>query len=71
MNDQLDKLESSVARLVEAYNQLKSENELLKTQLADKTAAVELLEEESNAVRNRINALITALGGNADQTPAA
>lgn len=71
MNDQLDKLESSVARLVEAYNQLQSENELLKTQLADKTAAVELLEEESNAVRNRIDALINALGGNATQTPAA
>ena len=71
MNDQLDKLESSVARLVQAYNQLKTENEQLKSQLADKTAAVELLEEESNAVRTRINALISALGGNADQTSAA
>lgn len=71
MNDQLDKLESSVARLVEAYNQLKSENEQLKTQLADKAAAVELLEEESNAVRSRIDAIITALGGNANETPAA
>lgn len=71
MNDQLDKLESSVARLIEGYNQLKNENELLKAQLADKTAAVELLEEETNAVRTRIDALITALGGNANPTPAA
>ena len=36
MNEQLDKLESSVARLVQAYNELKQENENLKAQLADK-----------------------------------
>ena len=41
MNDQLDKLESSVARLVQAYNEMKAENAALKAQLADKTAAVE------------------------------
>ncbi len=70
MNDQLDKLESSIARLVEAYNQLKQENELLKTQLADKNAAVELLEEESAGVRTRIDALINTLGGTTT-TPAA
>lgn len=64
MNDQLDKLESSVARLVQAYNALKQENEALKVQLADKNAAVELLEEESNAVRARIDTLIASLTGN-------
>lgn len=61
MNDQLDKLESSIARLVQAYNELKAENATLKAQLADKNAAVELLEEESAAVRNRIDALIVSL----------
>lgn len=61
MNDQLDKLESSVARLVQAYNELKAENAALKAQLADKTAAVELLEEETAAVRSRIDALIVTL----------
>lgn len=61
MNEQLDKLESSVARLVQAYNELKQENESLKTQLADKTAAVDLLEEESQAVRSRIDALVASL----------
>lgn len=61
MNDQLDKLESSVARLVQAYNEMKAENEALKAQLADKTAAVELLEEEAAAVRSRIDSLIVSL----------
>lgn len=61
MNDQLDKLESSVARLVQAYNEMKAENAALKTQLADKTAAVELLEEEAAAVRSRIDSLIVSL----------
>ena len=61
MNDQLDKLESSIARLVQAYNELKAENASLKAQLADKTAAVELLEEESAAVRSRIDALLVPL----------
>ena len=61
MNEQLDKLESSVARLVQAYNELKQENENLKAQLADKTAAVNLLEEESQAVRTRIDALVASL----------
>lgn len=69
MNDQLDKLESSIARLVQAYNELKAENAALKAQLADKSAAVELLEEESAAVRSRIDALIVSL--TADQQPAA
>ncbi len=61
MNDQLEKLESSVARLVQAYNALKAENASLKAELADKTAAIELLEEESAAVRSRIDALIVSL----------
>ena len=61
MNDQLDKLESSVARLVQAYNEMKAENAALKAQLADKTAAVELLEEEAAAVRGRIDSLIVSL----------
>ena len=61
MNDQLDKLESSVARLVQAYNEMKAENVSLKAQLADKTAAVELLEEEAAAVRSRIDSLIVSL----------
>ncbi len=61
MNDQLDKLESSVARLVQAYNEMKAENAALKAQLADKTAAVELLEEEAAAVRCRIESLIVSL----------
>ena len=61
MKDQLDKLESSVARLVQAYNEMKAENAALKTQLADKTAAVELLEEEAAAVRSRIDSLIVSL----------
>ena len=61
MNEQLDKLESSVARLVQAYNALKQENEQLKTELADKTAAVELLQEESQSVRTRIDALVASL----------
>ncbi|RHJ31550.1 hypothetical protein DW133_07990 [Sutterella sp. AM11-39] len=61
MNDQLDKLESSVARLVQAYNEMKAENVALKAQLADKTAAVELLEEEAAAVRSRIDSLIVSL----------
>mgnify|MGYP000177232934 FL=1 len=61
MNDQLDKLESSVARLVQAYNEMKAENAALKAQLADKTAAVELLEEEAAAVRGRIESLIASL----------
>ena len=69
MNDQLDKLESSIARLVQAYNELKAENASLKAQLADKTAAVELLEEESAAVRSRIDALLVTL--TADQHNAA
>ena len=54
MNDQLDKLESSVARLIEAF-------EALKRELADKQAAVDLLQEESNAVRARIETLIASL----------
>ncbi len=66
MNDQLDKLESSVARLVQAYNALKAENVALKAQLSEKTAAVELLEEEAAAVRSRIDSLIVSL--TADQT---
>ena len=66
MNDQLDKLESSVARLVQAYNALKAENTALKAQLSEKTAAVELLEEEAAAVRSRIDSLIVSL--TADQT---
>ncbi len=61
MNEQLDKLESSVARLVQAYNALKQENEQLKAELADKTAAVELLQEESQSVRTRIDALVASL----------
>ena len=61
MNEQLDKLESTVARLVQAYNALKQENEQLKTELADKTAAVELLQEESQSVRTRIDALVASL----------
>lgn len=61
MNDQLDKLESSVARLVQAYNEMKAENAALKAQLADKTAAVELLEEEAAAVCSRIDSLIVSL----------
>ena len=61
MNDQLDKLESSVARLVQAYNEMKAENAALKAQLADKTAAAELLEEEAAAVRSRIDSLIVSL----------
>ena len=61
MNDQLDKLESSVARLVQAYNEMKAVNAALKAQLADKTAAVELLEEEAAAVRGRIESLIVSL----------
>ena len=61
MNDQLDKLESSVARLVQAFNEMKAENAALKAQLADKTAAVELLEEEAAAVRGRIESLIVSL----------
>ena len=61
MNDQLEKLESSVARLVQAYNEMKAENAALKAQLADKTAAVELLEEEAAAVRSRIDSLIVSL----------
>ena len=61
MNDQLDKLESYVARLVQAYNEMKAENAALKAQLADKTAAVELLEEEAAAVRSRIDSLIVSL----------
>lgn len=61
MNEQLDKLESSVARLVQAYNALKQENEQLKAELADKTAAVDLLQEESQAVRTRIDALVASL----------
>ena len=61
MNDQLDKLESSVARLVQAYNEMQAENAALKAQLADKTAAVELLEEEAAAVRSRIDSLIVSL----------
>ena len=61
MNDQLDKLESSVARLVQAYNEMKAENAALKAQLADKTAAVELLEEEAAGVRGRIESLIVSL----------
>ncbi len=61
MNDQLDKLESSIARLVQAYNEMKAENAALKAQLADKTAAVELLEEETAAVRSRIDSLIVSL----------
>ena len=61
MNDQLDNLESSVARLVQAYNEMKAENAALKAQLADKTAAVELLEEEAAAVRGRIESLIVSL----------
>ena len=61
MNDQLYKLESSVARLVQAYNEMKAENAALKAQLADKTAAVELLEEEAAAVRGRIESLIVSL----------
>ena len=61
MNDQLDKLESSVASLVQAYNEMKAENAALKAQLADKTAAVELLEEEAAAVRSRIDSLIVSL----------
>lgn len=61
MNDQLDKLESSVARLVQAYNEIKAENAALKAQLADKAAAVELLEEEAAAVRSRIDSLIVSL----------
>lgn len=61
MNDQLDKLESSVTRLVQAYNEMKAENAALKAQLADKTAAVELLEEEAAAVRSRIDSLIVSL----------
>lgn len=61
MNDQLDKLESSVARLVQAYNEMKAENAALKAQLADKTAAVELLEEEAAAVSGRIESLIVSL----------
>lgn len=61
MNDQLDKLESSVARLVQAYNEMKAENAALKAQLADKTATVELLEEEAAAVRGRIESLIVSL----------
>ena len=61
MNDQLDKLESSVARLVQAYNEMKAENAALKAQLADKTAAVELLEDEAAAVRGRIESLIVSL----------
>ena len=69
MNNQLDKLESSIARLVQAYNELKAENASLKAQLADKTAAVELLEEESAAVRSRIDALLVTL--TADQQNAA
>ena len=61
MHEQLDKLESSVARLVEASNAHKQENEKPKAELADKTAAVDLLQEESQTVRTRIDALVASL----------
>ena len=46
---------------MQAYNEMKAENAALKAQLADKTAAVELLEEEAAAVRGRIESLIVSL----------
>ena len=46
---------------MQAYNEMKAENVALKAQLADKTAAVELLEEEAAAVRSRIDSLIVSL----------
>lgn len=64
MNDQLDKLENSLNSLVAAYNALKEENESLKSQLADKTAAVELLEEETSATQRRIDTLIASVTAN-------
>ena len=46
---------------MQAYNEMKAENAALKAQLADKAAAVELLEEEAAAVRSRIDSLIVSL----------
>ena len=46
---------------MQAYNALKQENEQLKPEFADKTAAVELLQEESQSVRTRIDALVASL----------
>ena len=42
MNEQLDKLESSVARLVQAYNELKQENENRLERLARMKSAAEM-----------------------------
>lgn len=68
MNEQLEKLENSVARLVQAYNDLKTQNDALKQELetakaslSDKTTEVELLQMESTDVRTRIDALLTSL----------
>ena len=43
MQEQLDKLEESITRLIIAYDELKKENESLKAQLTEKTSAVTAL----------------------------
>ncbi len=61
MQEQLDKLEESITRLIIAYDELKKENESLKAQLTEKTSAVTALEQQSGEVRTRIDQLIAAL----------
>ena len=60
MQEQLDKLEESITRLIIAYDELKKENESLKAQLTEKTSAVTALEQQSGEVRTRIAQLIAA-----------
>lgn len=61
MQEQLDKLEESITRLIIAYDELKKENESLKAQLTEKASAVTALEQQSGEVRTRIDQLIAAL----------
>ena len=61
MKEQIDKLEDSVLRLLDAYNTLKQENAALKAALEQKAQELETVRGDTESVRTRIDQIIASL----------
>lgn len=68
MNEELERLESVIARLLESYNTLKTDNEKLSDQLVELEDQLARARTENRDVRSRLEALAFSLeneiGGN-------
>ncbi len=61
MKEQIDKLEDSILRLLDAYNTLKQENASLKAALEQKSQELEAVRGDTESVRTRIDQIIASL----------